>query len=329
MAEKPKLAIYWASSCGGCEIAVVNLNEKLLAVDAYFDLVFCPCLLDTKISEIESMADRSIVVTLFNGAIRTSENEEMACLMRRKSQLLIAFGSCASEGGIPALSNLSAKKDHFRSIYLNNASIDNRQGIVPETHCKVPEGELELPVFYERVRTLNDVVDVDYSIPGCPPEPHQIWNVVSALIQGAELPPKGSTLGGGNSTVCDQCARRKENKTIHTLRRTYEVVPDRERCLLEQSILCMGVATRDGCGALCPQVNMPCTGCYGPPEGVRDQGAKMASALGSILDIGEIKGLSDDQIVERVDAAIDAMPDFAGTFYKYSLASSLLGGKVQ
>ena len=329
MAEKPKLAIYWASSCGGCEIAVVNLNEKLLALDAHFDLVFCPCLLDTKISEIEMMADRSIAVTLFNGAIRTSENEEMAALMRRKSQVLIAFGSCASGGGIPALSNLSAKADHFRTIYLENASLDNRQGLVPATHCKVPEGELELPAFYERVRQLNDVVDVDYAIPGCPPEPHQIWNVVNALIEGAELPEKGSTLGGGKSTVCDQCSRRKEDKTIQELHRTYEIVPDRERCLIEQGILCMGIATRDGCGALCPQVNMPCTGCYGPPEGVRDQGAKMVSALGSFLDIGELKGFSDGQIVERVDAVINAMPDYAGTFYKYSMASSLLGGKVQ
>ncbi|MGA2572249.1 MAG: F420-nonreducing hydrogenase [Terracidiphilus sp.] len=329
MAQKPKLAIYWASSCGGCEIAVVNLNEKLLAVDAHFDLVFCPCLMDTKISDVKAMADGSLAVTLFNGAIRTTENEEMAHLLRRKSQVLVAFGSCASRGCIPALSNLSSKADHFRTVYLENASIDNAPGTVPQTRCRVPEGELELPEFFERVRPLGDAVEVDYFIPGCPPEPHQIWNVVNALIQGAELPAKGSTLGGGNSTVCDECARRKEDKTIHTLHRTYEVVPDRERCLFEQGIVCMGIATRDGCGALCPKVNMPCTGCYGPPEGVRDQGAKMISALGSMLDVDAIKGLTDEQILERVDAAIDGVPDLAGTFYKYSLAGSLLGGKVR
>lgn len=329
MAQKPKLAIYWASSCGGCEIAVVNLNEKLLALDAHFDLVFCPCLLDTKIDEVEAMADRSLAVTLFNGSIRTSDNEEMAHLLRRKSQLLIAFGACASEGSIPALSNLSSKSEHFRTIYLESCSTENLNSVVPQTRCQVPEGELNLPEFHERVRHLAEVVDVDYNIRGCPPEPHQIWNVVNALIQGAELPPKGSTLGAGCSTVCDQCAHRKENKTIQKLRRTYEIVPDRERCLLEQGILCMGIATRDGCGALCPQVNMPCTGCYGPPEGVRDQGAKMVSALGSILDIGELKGLSDNEMVAHLDAALEAAPDLAGTFYKYSLAASLLGGKAR
>ncbi len=319
--------MYWASSCGGCEIALVNLNEKFLAVDAHFDFMFCPCLLDTKKSAIEAMPDRSVAVTLFNGGIRTSENEEMARLLRRKSELMIAFGSCASEGCIPALSNLYSKADHFRTVYLDSPSLDNREGRMPQTRSTVPEGELELPIFYERVRHLSEIVEVDYSIPGCPPEPHQIWNVVEALVQGAQLPPKGSTLGGGHSTVCDQCARRKESKTIRKFYRTYEIVPDPERCLLEQGIVCMGIATRDGCGALCPQVNMPCTGCYGAPEGVLDQGAKMVSALGSVLDIGDYKGLSDDQIAEKIDAAIDGLPDLAGTFYKYSLGASLLGGK--
>lgn len=329
MAQKPKLAMYWASSCGGCEIAVVNLNEKLLALDANFDFVFCPCLLDTKISEIESLADSEIAVTLFNGAIRTSENEEMAQLLRRKSQLLVAFGSCAAEGCIPALSNLSSTACHLKTVYLENASIENPTDCIPQPRTEVPEGELELPKFYDQVRCLSDVVEVDYSIPGCPPEPHQIWSVVEALIRVAELPPKGSVLGAGDSTVCDQCSRRKEDKTIKVLNRPYEVIPDRERCLFEQGIICMGIATRDGCGALCPQVNMPCTGCYGPPQGVRDQGAKMVSALGSMLDMDPIKGVTDEQILKHIDAVIDQVPDLAGTFYKYSLAGSLLGGKVQ
>ncbi len=327
MTQKPKLAMYWASSCGGCEVALVNLNEKLLAVDAHFDFVFCPCLLDTKKSDIEAMPDRDLAITLFNGGIRTSENEEMARLLRRKSELLIAFGSCASEGCIPALSNLYSKADHFRTVYLDSSSLDNPKGCVPQARCTLPEGELELPEFYERVHHLGEIVDVDYSIAGCPPEPHQIWKVVEALVQGAQLPPKGSTLGAGKSTVCDECARRKENKTIQKFYRAYEIVPDRERCLLEQGIVCMGIATRDGCGALCPQVNMPCTGCYGPPEGVLDQGAKMVSALGSVLDIGDYKGLTEEQMTEKIDAAIDALPDLTGTFYKYSLAGSLLGGK--
>jgi len=319
--------MYWASSCGGCEVALVNLNEKLLAVDANFDFAFCPCLLDTKYSDIEALPDRGLAITFFNGAIRTSENEEMAHLLRRKSAVLIAFGSCSSQGGIPALSNLSGKADHFRTNYLDSPSLDNPTGCVPQTHTAVAEGELELPEFYDHVRRLDQIVGVDYWIPGCPPEPHQIWNVVEAVVQGVPLPAKGSALGAGRSTVCDECARLKESKSIKKFYRTYEIVPDRERCLLEQGIVCMGIATRDGCGALCPKVNMPCSGCYGPSENVFDQGAKMVSALGSVLDIGDRKDLTEEQIAEKADEAIDPVPDFAGSFYKYSLAGSLLGGR--
>ena len=99
--------------------------------------------------------------------------------------------------------------------------------------------------------------------------------------------------------MCAECGREKHNKRIARFHRTYETVPDPRLCLLEQGLVCMGIATRDGCGALCPQVNMPCTGCYGPPEGVADQGAKMISALGSVLDLGDYKGITEEQVAEK------------------------------
>jgi F420-non-reducing hydrogenase small subunit len=327
MAVKPKLSMYWASSCGGCEIALVNIDEKILDVAANFDFFFCPCLLDTKKADVETLDDGEIAVTFFNGAIRTLENEEMAHLMRRKSKVLIAFGSCACEGCIPGLSNLHTRAAHFKSIYLSNPTIDNPLGIVPKPETEVPEGTLTLPEFYERVKTLSQVVDVDYFIPGCPPEPTQVWTVIDTLIQTKTLPPRGGIIGAGNSTVCRECDRKKEDKRISRLYRTYEIIPDTEACLLDQGLICMGLATADGCGSLCPKVNMPCTGCYGPPAGVLDQGAKMTAALGSIIDIGETKGLSEDELTRRVDLIIDSIPDYSGTFYKYSLAGSILGGR--
>ncbi len=327
MVDKPKLSMYWASSCGGCEIALVNLHEKILEVDQHFDFVFCPCLLDTKKKDIEALPDGAIAITLFNGAIRTAENLEMARLMRQKSQILVAFGACSSAGAIPALSNLSCRDEHIRTIYLDAPSNDNRAGTVPCLRSDMPEGELELPEFFSSVQTLAQVVDVDYFIPGCPPEPHQVWNVAETLIQGGPLPSKGSVLGGGVSSVCNECKREKNDKKIAKFYRTYEIVPDTVQCLLEQGIVCMGIATRDGCGALCPQVNMPCMGCYGPPEGVLDQGAKMVAALGSVLDLGEYKGMTEQQAVERTDEAVAGIADPGGTFYKFSLGNSLLGRK--
>ena len=328
MPEKPRISMYWASSCGGCEIALVNLHEKILEVDRHFDLVFCPCLLDTKYSDVEAMDDGAIAITFFNGAIRTGENEEMAHLLRRKSQLLIAYGACSSAGSIPALSNLSTRAEHIRTNYLDSPSLDNPAAVVPQTVTRMPEGNLELPAFFDTVKTLSQVVEVDYFLPGCPPESHQIWNVVEAVIQGKPLPPRSSVLGAGNSTVCDECQKQKSSKSIAAFHRTWQIIPDPQQCLLEQGLVCMGVATRDGCGALCPQVNMPCSGCYGAPEGVADAGAKMLAALGSVLDLGGNQGLSEEQVAARADAILAGIPDPAGTFYQYTLGGSLLKRRV-
>jgi F420-non-reducing hydrogenase small subunit len=261
---------------------------------------------------------------LFNGAIRTDENLEMARLLRRKTATLIAFGACAATGGIPALSNLHSRAAHFASIYGGGPSLDNAAGRFPSVHTAMPEGDLELPGFHERVKRLEEVVAVDYTIPGCPPEPHQIWNVVKAVIEGAALPPRGSVLGAGQSTVCEECVRPKQEKRIAAFRRNFEVVPDATTCLLEQGLLCMGPATRDGCRAPCPRANMPCTGCYGPPEGVRDQGAKMIAALGSVVDFENCRGSDEEQLAARIESVCDSLPDAAGTFYRYGLAAPIL-----
>ena len=327
MADRPKLSVYWAASCGGCEISVVNLHEKLLEVDGAFDFVFCPCLLDTKIKDVEAMPDGDITVTLFNGAIRTEENEEMAHLLRRKSRVLVAFGSCSFCGGIPALSNLHRREDHLRSIYLDNVSLDNAPGVLPQRRTELPEGTLHLPEFFDRVKTLGQTVEVDYFMPGCPPETHQLWNVIELITSGRPLPPKGSVIGAGTSSVCDECSRAKNEKKVRQFHRTFEIVPDRQQCLLEQGVVCMGVATRSGCGAPCPTANMPCTGCYGPPEGVRDQGAKMIAALGSILDVGSYKGMTPEILDAKLNELLARIPDGSGTYYRYSAAASILGGE--
>ena len=324
MSGKPKLAMYWAGSCGGCEIALTHVNEKLIDLAEAMDFVFCPCLLDTKVSDVVAMADASIDLCLFNGAIRTSENEEMAHLLRSKSKVLIAFGSCASEGCIPALANLSTREELLEAVYGPGPSLDNPDQVRPQRETPVPEGVLHLPELLPQVRRLADIVEVDYSMPGCPPEAHRVRELVDVLISGSPLPPRGSVLGAGNSTVCQECKRTRTDKCIPALHRTWQIIPNDAECLLEQGILCMGVATRDGCGARCPTVNMPCIGCYGAPEGVRDQGGKMASVLGSILDIAPLRPLAEHAIDHRVDQALDAVPDLAGTFYKFSMAASSL-----
>jgi F420-non-reducing hydrogenase small subunit len=91
----------------------------------------------------------------------------------------------------------------------------------------------------------------------------------------AVLPPVGSTIGAGASTVCDECKRTREEKRIRQFVRIQDIRPDPAKCLLEQGVLCAGSATRSGCAAVCPKAGAPCVGCYGPAAGVIDFGARL------------------------------------------------------
>ena len=327
MADKPKLAMYWAAACGGCEISTLNIGDKILIVDEIFDLAFFPCIADFKIKDVQGYPDGYIDVCLFNGAIRNSENEEMAHLLRKKSKVLVAFGSCAYEGCIPALSNLTTRQATLNTVYLDNASIDNPDKVFPLEVTQIAEGELYLPTFFHTVKSLDQAVPVDYYIPGCPPEPEQIWAVlevvVNALLHGGPLPPAGSIVGAGSVAVCEECPLDKNVKSIAQFYRPYEIVPEPGLCLLEQGIVCVGPSTRSGCGALCPRVGMRCEGCYGPLEGVEDQGAKMLSAIASVVGVGAA-GEDEHEMAKRLDALMDTIADPAGTFYRFSMAHSLL-----
>ncbi len=316
--EKPKFAMYWADSCGGCEIAVLNIHEKILDVDANFEVVFWPVAMDAKYKDVEAMPDESILLTLFNGAIHSEEHVHIAKLLRQKSKLLVAFGSCASEGCIPALINLSSRKAFFDTAF-STISTDNPDNIRPQTSVKMPEGKITLPEMYSVVRTLDQVVPVDYYMPGCPPESDQIAAVIDLVIQvlngKAELPPPGSVIGAGASTVCDECTRKRDIKKIKSFSRIQFVEPDPEICLLEQGILCSGLATRSGCEAKCPSAGSPCIGCYGPAEGVIDYGSRLLTAVASVID-------SIDP--EEIDRILDGIPDPAGQLYRFNMAGSLL-----
>lgn len=319
MSDKPKFAMYWAASCGGCEIAVLNIGEKILDVDANFDVVFWPVAMDAKYKDVEAMEDGSILLTLFNGGIRNHENEELAKLLRRKSKLLVAFGSCATEGCIPGLANLCPPNEIFETAY-HTVSTDNPSGIYPQPVTIVPEGELHIPQFYPVLKTLAQVVPVDYFMPGCPPESHQIAAVIDLVIKvlhgEAELPPVGSVIGAGGSTVCDDCPRERNVKKIDRFVRIQNVEHiDPKLCLLEQGIPCNGPATRQGCGALCPQAGAQCIGCYGPAEGVIDYGARLITAFASVIDANE---------PAEIDRILDGIPDPTGQFYRFNLADSLL-----
>lgn len=312
---KLKFALYWGASCGGCEVAVLDINEKILDVVDIADIVLWPVALDFKYHHIEEMANQSIDVCLFNGAVRNSEVEEIARLLRDKSKVMAAFGSCACFGGIPGLANLTNRQEIFEKVYQRTPSTENPEGTRPEPFFDMPEGTLTIPEFYDSVYALGQVVEVDYFLPGCPPTSEQIIATVEAIAKG-KLPPPGSIIAG-EKTLCDQCERQKEEKKITEIKRIHQIIADPQKCFLEQGVICCGPATRGGCGAQCINANLPCRGCFGPAEGISDLGAKLLSAIASIFEA---------KSPEEIQQMVTSIADPVGTFYRFGLPTSLLRG---
>jgi F420-non-reducing hydrogenase small subunit len=322
--DKLKFGFYWAASCGGCEIAVLDINEYLLEVVELADILFWPVALDTKYSDVENFPDNYLDVCFFNGSVRNSEQEHLAHLLRKKSKVLVAFGSCAIHGCIPGLANLYSRDEILRTVYFDTYSTNNPNKKLPQVELNTPYGTLTLPVFYDWVRPLDKVVKVDYYLPGCPPPVPVIINAIEKIKAG-ELPQNGQVLAP-TQALCETCARNtSEHKVMPDIRRIYEIQADPKICFLEQGIICMGPATRSGCETRCINGNWPCTGCMGPTPEILDQGAKMISVIGSILKIPEEKKLSE----EAVSKLTEKIKDPVGTFYMYGLASALINRKVK
>jgi F420-non-reducing hydrogenase small subunit len=194
----------------------------------------------------------------------------------------------------------------------------NPEKVEPQPKLAVPEGEVTIPEMYDTVKTLNQVVDVDYYVPGCPPTPKQIWNVVQVIVSG-QLPPKGAVVGASEKTQCDECPRPRKEKKITRFKRIATAQPDFESCFLEQGFLCMGPVTRGGCDTRCQLSGVGCRGCYGPPPNVLDQGAKALSAIASVIEA------KDEAEVQKI---IDEIPDPLRSFNRFGIPSSLITRKV-
>lgn len=314
--SKPKVAFYWCASCGGCEEAVVDLAEDILKVVDLVDIAFWPVALDFKRSDVQALADRELAVSFINGAIRSSEQYEMVELLREKSKLVVAFGSCAHLGGIPGLANMFDHQAMFQEAYINSPSVTNTDKVFPQEKIEVPEGQLTLPSSWDTVKTLDQVIPVDYYLPGCPPPVKLIMEAVGAIVKG-ELPEKGAVLAP-DIALCEECPRREtkpDKMTATEFKRPHSAPIDPEKCLLAQGFLCMGPLTRKGCESACVQANMPCTGCMGPISNISDFGAKALSTIASMVD-------SNDE--NEIALILSKIVDPVGTFNRYSLPASLM-----
>ena len=318
---KPKVVFYWCASCGGCEKAVIDLDEDLLKVFDAVDIALWPLALDFKRKDIEALKDNEIAVSFIDGAVRLGDQEEMVKLLRQRSQLIVAFGSCSHMGGIPGLGNLYTRDTIFQRVYKEVLSVENPEGITPQERTALDIGELTLPEFYNTVKTLDQVIPVDYYLPGCPPPPDLILSAVNVILEG-ELPERGAVLAP-KKALCDTCPmaeERREGISIKEIKRPHEIKLSPWKCFLEQGIICLGPATRSGCGERCIRANMPCRGCMGPVKGTIDQGTKAFSMIASILGLEEEEGMTEEEVKKLIDGIVDPV----GTFYRFSLPASLL-----
>jgi len=327
MDKKIKLAIGLGSTCAGCDIAILDLKEKILDLASLAEIVFWPTAMDFKLSDLEKIGKNEIDISLYHGTVRTSEHEHIAHLLRERSKIMIAFGSCSCFGGIPGLCNLTSREEIFETVYKETPSTVNPEFTTPGAEITQDGHNLTLPELYNDGKALPQAVDVDYCLPGCPPAVELIERllpIITNFLETGVLPPKGTVIAS-DKTLCDECPLTKENKMISKIFRPYEIVPDPKRCLLEQGILCMGPATRGGCGARCINALMPCRGCMGPTAEVKDQGAKMISAIASILGVENEKDLSED----KVEKLLDQIKDPVGTFYRFTLPVALISRRIE
>ena len=321
---KPRLAVYWTTGCGGCDAAFLDLGERLLEIERGFELVFFPLLMDRKRDHIESLPDGSIDLGVITGAIRNTEDVQMAHLLRRTSNTLLAFGACAQLGSVLALADLVPVTTLLRTVYREGPASQ-----YPRSPQELVEGGcvLRLPDLTRSVQPVEAVVPVDYAVPGCPPEVARLWEVVQlfmdAFIRGAELPERGSVLGATEATVCEDCLRLPPEGRVSRFHRFHHVHPDPERCLLDDGLVCLGPATRGGCGAPCPAAGAACSGCYGAPFEVEDQGARMLGALAAMTESGAPE-TDEEELRSQAEEALASLVDPVGTLYRYCFARSLL-----
>ena len=290
MGEKVSVATTWLQSCSGCHISLLDLHEELLDLLELIDVKFSTIMDVKEIPEVD--------IGIIEGSVANEENEAILKKFREKAKSIVALGTCACFGGIPGLRNLFTRDDVLERGYVGTEStVDG----------KIPCGA-EIPSLKKYIMPLDQVIEVDYYIPGCPPLPAAIKDTLVALVEGRTPEVKRRNL-------CEECTRKKDKMLVasrdfvtDTVLAAHELERiDPELCFLEQGVLCMGPATCEGCGARCLDGNMPCRGCMGPTPDALEQGAKIINALSSILPAGGM--LFQEDIV--------------GVGYRYSLPVSI------
>ena len=292
-----RVAEEWLNICGGCEVTILDIGEPLLDLLPQLDFVHIPVLADNKYfgqtGEKSAMEIPQADVGIISGGIRNEKEKHVAEEMRKKCKTIVALGSCACFGGIPAMANMWSLAALYEKVY--RGSITTEAGETPKEN---------LPPLLEKVLALDEVIKVDVAIPGCPTSPDWVKEALVSLLTGKPfiMPEK---------SVCDECPTKREKKAAGgQIKRPLESLTFKQgepwentRCFMEQGYLCLGPVTRAGCAGAttepgetkvprCIKGYMTCRGCFGPIRKGANPLVDMMTAISSI-------GLDAKQVVDR------------------------------
>jgi NAD-reducing hydrogenase small subunit len=172
---KSRIATTSLAGCFGCHMSLLDIDERIL------DLVEMVEFGKSPINDIKKFEGRCLV-GLIEGGCCNEENVEVLRDFRRHCDLLVSVGECAIMGGIPAMRNNVPLDECLAEAYLNGPTVHNPSGEFPN--------DSELPLLLNKVFPCDEVVKIDYFIPGCPPPSDTLWEALTALLnkQPLELP---------------------------------------------------------------------------------------------------------------------------------------------
>ena len=212
--SKPKVAVFSFACCEGCGLQILNCEDELLDLLGAVDLV--------RWREAMSETAEEFDIAYIEGSVVQEKEKERLQWIREHSKTLVALGACATTGGLNMIRNFQPLDEVKKYVYGEEAK--------------------ELKGFpwdvTPQVLPLDQVVKVDYGIPGCPIRREEFLAVTLALLQGREpdIP---------DYPVCVEC-KLAENV-----------------CVFDRGMTCLGPVIRAGCRAWCPSYGSPCEGCRG------------------------------------------------------------------
>ncbi len=280
-----RVAIVSLSSCLGCQMVLLSLEEYLFTLISENNVSYAPFIMDQK-----DLPETDLV--LVEGTVRNGDDYRKAKEVREKTERIVALGTCACYGGVQGLADMFSVERLMRRRYEAGASFD---------------GE---PQRIDRLLPLDSYVRVDAYMPGCPPPAELLKSFLEFALAGTMPSREGSS-------VCSECDVSGIGLPQAGPRRTTGEAPVAGRCLLEQGFLCMGPLTRDGCGALClSELAIPCSGCRGPSDDVLLYGSQDPRDE-TLRRLVRATGKTPREVEE-------AIADPAHTFFRHCLAEPLL-----